>query len=237
MVWQKRTSVGGRSIPGLTDTHFHVMATALAERAIALGGASTIHDILERLRSASPTIGDWVTASGYEDAKLPPDATLDRALLDDVCPGSPAMVEHRSLHFAVVNSAALRRLGPDAEREAGSAGRLRGAPLASARQQLVLEAPRDDRLGAMREVAERMASLGVTTIGAVEGGELFGDVDIAAMATMPEDFPVSLVLYWASSDAAAAAKLGLRQLGGDSCSMARSALAPLHSMNRMPTIL
>ncbi len=60
-----------------------------------------------------------------------------------------------------------------------------------------------------------MASLGVTTIGAVEGGELFGDVDIAAMAAMPEDFPVSLVLYWVSYDAAAAAKLGLRQLGGD----------------------
>lgn len=208
--------LGGRAtIPGLTDTHFHVMATALAARAIALGGASSLAEIQDRLRSASPTVGAWVTASGYEDALLPADVTLDRASLDVVCPDVPAMVEHRSLHFAVVNSEALRRLGADTAREAGDGGRLRGARLASARQQLVLEAPPADRLLAMREVADQMASRGVTTIGAVEGGELFGDVDIAVMAAMPNDFPVSTVLYWVNSDAAAAAKMGLRQLGGD----------------------
>ncbi len=47
--------IGGRpTIPGLTDTHFHVMATALAERAIALGGASTLDEITRATKVGAP---------------------------------------------------------------------------------------------------------------------------------------------------------------------------------------
>lgn len=211
---------GRAVIPGLIDTHFHLFATALADASVDLSGASTVAEIQDRLAAASTTIGGWVLGSGFEDNDLPPGETLDRGALDAV-PGEAAIfVEHRSLHFAVLNSVGLARAGVETKvrtRGADDPWRtgIRTAHLLAARRDVVLTMGAQARLDGMRLVSARMASRGATTIGALEGGEAFGDADLDALARGLDDFPTWIVPYWISTDVATAARLGLPRIGGD----------------------
>lgn len=211
---------GHAVIPGLIDTHFHLLATALAAASVDLSGASTVVEIQGRLAAASTTIGGWVLGSGFEDNDLPPGETLDRGALDAVSGEAAIFVEHRSLHFGVLNSVGLARVGIDTKASTRGANDpwrtgIQGARLATARRDVVLAMGAQARLDGMRLVSARMASRGATTIGAVEGGELFGDADLEALARGLDDFATWIVPYWVSTDVATAARLGLSRIGGD----------------------
>jgi len=101
---------GRTVVPGFIDAHCHLSVTALeaewldcttiADDAALAGG-------LRHLADARPQV-DWVRACRWDEST---GIRPTRSLLDDAVGDRPAIVVHHTFHQAVVNSAALDRLG------------------------------------------------------------------------------------------------------------------------------
>jgi len=108
--------LGGRCIlPAFTDSHVHFPTWSLAQDDVALDGAGSLAEALDRVRSASP--GRWVRGTGWRDAEweAPPTA----AALDEVTGSIPAALWAKDYHSLWLNSTALALAGGDLEAEGG----------------------------------------------------------------------------------------------------------------------
>lgn len=115
--------------PGFIEAHMHTfLAAALQERIYYVGqvdrtstsgqklkAAITKEDVINRLKeivkkysatdktSRSP----WVDCWGFDPLLVEGQMTMDKSLLDEICPNFPIIVAHASLHLATLNSKAL----------------------------------------------------------------------------------------------------------------------------------
>ncbi len=104
--------VSGRTVlPGLIDAHNHFLATgeSLASADARYPGIGTIADLLLLLAAVAEhtPAGEWITASGFDDAKY--ERVLTRWDLDQASTEHPIRVHHVSGHHVFVNSLALER--------------------------------------------------------------------------------------------------------------------------------
>lgn len=95
---------GGALIPGLTDHHIHLLATAAARASVSLDDAASPDSMVTRLRH--PGRG-WLRATGFHEHRC---GNLDRATLDRIVPDRPVRVQHQTGGVWILNSLALARL-------------------------------------------------------------------------------------------------------------------------------
>ncbi|OBB57414.1 amidohydrolase [Mycobacterium sp. 852013-51886_SCH5428379] len=115
-------AAGMTVIPGLHDHHLHIRSAAAASGSIRVGPAAVAgRAALGRLlRTATPGADGWIRGIDYHEAAAGP---LDRTVLDDLAPGVPVRIQHRTGALWMMNSAGLRLLG----RSDHPDGRLRSA--------------------------------------------------------------------------------------------------------------
>jgi predicted amidohydrolase YtcJ len=214
---------GACVLPGLIDTHFHAMATGIGLLAVDLSDARSVDEVLAQLRDAQ-SAGDsseWLLGRGLDESQLAEQRVPTLAELDAVAPQRPLFVDDRGLHYALVNSLAMTRLDPTetalvphvALRSGGARLQERAAGLA--RRALASQLEPAVRRDALRRAARYAVSLGLTTIHAVEGGELFSDDDIELLHAVRASLPLNVVQYWSTDDVGAVARSGLSRMGGD----------------------
>lgn len=165
-------------LPGLIDTHMHLLWTGLAHVLLDLADARSIEDVVTATRAwadAHPEAPWVVSADGWEiediaERRLPTRDELDRA-----CPDRPVLIL-RCGHQGAANSAALElaglaagtpdppggRLGRDAD------GRLTGVLIEPPAIELVrrhMPPPSDrDRRAAISAAAEECLAAGLTSV-------------------------------------------------------------------------
>jgi predicted amidohydrolase YtcJ len=104
---------GGALLPGLHDHHTHILALAAARRSTGCGppAVSNPAELAAALVHADGTLepGPWLRGVGYHESVA---GDLDRDGLDAIVPTRPVRVQHRSGHGWILNSAALRTIGP-----------------------------------------------------------------------------------------------------------------------------
>jgi predicted amidohydrolase YtcJ len=102
----------GRTVtPGLIDAHAHLASGGMDHlRSLDLSTVSSIAEIRRKVaeRAAQLHPGEWLTGSGWDEAKLAEKRYLTVADLDDVAPRNPVWLEHTTGHYGAANSAALR---------------------------------------------------------------------------------------------------------------------------------
>ncbi len=123
--------VEGRTVlPGLIDAHNHFLATgeSLATLDARYPGIGSVEDLVRRLREAAALAppGEWIAASGFDDAKY--ERVLTRWDLDRATSAHPVMVLHVSGHHVFVNSEALERRGVSEDTPDPQGGRLVRGP-------------------------------------------------------------------------------------------------------------
>lgn len=216
---------GGRlATPGLIETHVHI-GTGLPSAPLSMPGmpfpGPTGEQALAAVAAAASAPGDWISA--YIGPTVARDQRNWRQALDAVAPDRPVLLRGFWGHTAIVNSAALKRIGitedePDPiggrwGRDAN--GRLNGradegaSPIPETRA--TPTAP--DQLAVLfREVAQRYARWGVTGIHLMNSGKSL-EVTLAALALggTPQKWTVyswatgavpSIAGAWAAMDAA-----------------------------------
>lgn len=101
--------VGGRRvIPGLNDTHNHLLSMGAVLDEVQLYGARSIDEIKRlveaRVRSAPP--GSWILGRGWDESLLSDRRFPNRYDLDEVAPNNPVVLE-RVWNMLLANTAAL----------------------------------------------------------------------------------------------------------------------------------
>lgn len=204
---------GAALLPAFHDAHVHLTQAGLALGRVALAGARSRAELLERLRAAldvprdeAALVGVGADESAWADARLPTREELDR-----IAPRTPVIVKRVCLHKAVVNGPALTLVS---ERWGGALP----ARLADARSGLLLEdvamsldarvlAPRpEDREPAILRAAELALSRGVAT-----ADEIASWPSVVALIRLAEEgrLPLRVTLHILYEDLERARALGL----------------------------
>ena len=199
--------LGGVALPGLVDSHVHLIATGLDLLALSAGNFSNIPDLLEAINQLDNSQEELVRVWGYDrdrfrERRYPTLQELDRA-----CPKNLLWINHIESHGTLVNSNSLAAMGLLGERSL-----LTGEDNSRARQfflSMVTPQERRDAIDAASQLAIRK---GVTCLHAMEGGRLFHNADLEAVLTT--DLPLDLVVYPQVLDVDWASQRGFGQIGG-----------------------
>ncbi len=104
---------GATVLPGLTDSHYHILGVGEREMTLNLEGVTSLHDFLARVKERVDATerGRWITGRGWIETFWKPPTFPTRADLDTIAPGHPVFLERADGHGAVANSAALKIAG------------------------------------------------------------------------------------------------------------------------------
>ncbi len=100
---------GKTVVPGLIDTHAHMMALAPTERWIELRDIISIKEIQQKLKAKVQETkkGKWILGRGWDQDRLKEKRYPTRWDLDKVSPENPVLFKRVCGHIAVANSRAL----------------------------------------------------------------------------------------------------------------------------------
>ncbi len=99
---------GRRVIPGINDTHNHLMSMGKVLTEVQLYDARSIEDIKERVaeRVATSPPGAWITGRGWDESLLRDGRFPTRHDLDEVAPNNPVVLD-RVWNMLLANTSAL----------------------------------------------------------------------------------------------------------------------------------
>lgn len=180
----------GAVLPGLIDTHNHMLATGLQRRVVDLSACQSIADIQEAVRrfAANAPEAPWITSGkGWQIETFPEPRYPTRYELDEACPDRPVYL-NRGGHVGVVNSVALARAGIDRHTPDPDGGRIvRDAngeptgvllepPAFNLVERLVPPVSREERKAALRDIQRAYHAAGLC--GVIEPGLSPDDMSI-----------------------------------------------------------
>lgn len=157
---------GGALIRGLHDHHLHLLAMAAAMQSVDCGPPAVTDraQLRASLERATTTLlsAHWLRGVGYHESVAGP---LDRYALDRLVAEVPIRVQHRSGALWMLNSAALRIVGPHLDRSNDVERDEQGRPTGrlwryDARLRDILGASPPD----LRPVGKRLTALGFTGV-------------------------------------------------------------------------
>jgi predicted amidohydrolase YtcJ len=114
------TDLKGKTVlPGLIDSHIHMLGTglALAQINCRTPPMGSIADIITAVKEKAAKVkpSEWILGRGWDQVKLKEHRNPTRWDLDEASPDSPVWLTRTCGHVAVVNSKALEIAGVDRE--------------------------------------------------------------------------------------------------------------------------
>jgi len=111
--------LGGRTvIPGLIDSHCHMVGTGISAMAGVLdlseeAGVRSIADIKAKIaeKAAATPRSEWIVGDKEDDSKLAEKRHPNRWELDEAAPDHPVIISTVGGHFSMANSRAFERAG------------------------------------------------------------------------------------------------------------------------------
>lgn len=106
---------GEAIIPGMSDSHLHLLAYAKRKMSADLSKTRSKAELLmilrERARNAKP--GDWICGFNFNEMNWPEPALPDGSDLDSLGIPNPVLIQRICTHASVLNGAAMRICGLD----------------------------------------------------------------------------------------------------------------------------
>jgi len=212
--------LNGRAlIPGLVDTHAHVSGTGIIGGGLKLAGVNTskgILDIIEEACAEDDT--DSVVSGGnmfmpeeMEDKRVP---SIEE--LDAVSGNHLVMLAFWTGHGGVANSNTLNNanLPPEMEYIRKDGIFLEDAHSFYIMGSTLARRPDSYFEKVYTDLANKCASLGMTTVHALDGMFVRDDKDVEVLVKIKDDLPIEFVPYCQSFDLARVMGYGVKQIGG-----------------------
>jgi predicted amidohydrolase YtcJ len=205
---------GKTLLPGFIDPHSHfINALGMSSQANCspspVGEADDVAGVIKALKTLKTEKnipdGQLMMGYGYDDTVMPEGRLLNRDDLDEAFPNNPVMVNHVSLHGAVLNSKALEQFGYSEKTETPPGGIIVRKPGTNEPYGLIMETaflpifsqlpkPSDEELLKQLKDGQMIyAEAGITT--AQEGASHIGDVEILQKGADNEAFFIDVVSY------------------------------------------
>ncbi|MGC4113352.1 MAG: amidohydrolase family protein [Myxococcales bacterium] len=153
-------------VPGLVDSHGHLVMLGRAAHEVDLLGCSSAEELASLVgeRARQVPKGQWIRGQGWDQNRFPGGEFPDRLALDAATPGHPVLLERVDGHAALVNAAALAMAGIGT----GSGGDLPGGQILrdeSGRPTGVLVDTAMEARGALHPAAQRRGAGGAARPG------------------------------------------------------------------------
>ncbi|MGL4607097.1 MAG: amidohydrolase [Eubacteriaceae bacterium] len=214
---------GKAFLPGLHDCHVHMMGTGLASIGIDLFECKSVSEVLEKLNKEKPeNQEEWIYGYGLDESRLKEKRPPTLTDLDRIFEERPVYIVDRGLHYTLLNTSGLRAMkfqgdekGLVKGKEGEFTGRVHGEANGKARKFFFDKISIRQRQASIRYVAEKAVQVGITTIHAMEGGDLSSDGDIPVFLEMLETLPVHVVLHWCCTNPKVVVEKGLKIMGTD----------------------
>jgi predicted amidohydrolase YtcJ len=223
--WPVLDLQGRTVLPGFIDTHQHLMLTGLLATAIALDEVGCLDEVLERVAAGSRETpsGAWVRAGYLNEQRLREKRMPTREELDRACSGRPVFVLHTAAHMCALNTRGLELLQlPDSlegvDREGGRPTGVVRDPgiLTHVHPVMARLIPEAVKVAAMEAAGRKALEKGITTLHALDGGDL-GPGETRIIMAHRERLPVRVVCYNQNMDLGEVRRLGLPRVGGCIC--------------------
>jgi predicted amidohydrolase YtcJ len=170
--------LGGMTIlPGLIDSHAHLLSLGLMDAQIDLVGVASAREAAARVAEAvaDAPAGGWIQGRGWDQTLWEGSAFPDRTLLDGAAPDNPVLLRRVDGHAAWVNSKALAAASIDRGTPDPDGGRIlrdgKGEPTgilidnaADAVRNIVPEPSRPEKKEAVRRAIARCLGEGLTMV-------------------------------------------------------------------------
>lgn len=209
------------ALPGLWDSHVHLLSTGRALRETDLGAARTLAEVFDLIREAAARGEDLALCTRLDESRLAERRLPTGAELEAAAPRVPVAAVRVDCHSLILNPAAWRYLGveaswPGVDREPSGkpTGLLRGRANELARTRIHQRLPAATKRRAFEEAAAHAAARGLVALAALEGGQLFGADYLRLLLDCRETLPVDVYVYPQLASVAEVRALGLPRLGG-----------------------
>lgn len=213
---------GKTVLPGFHDCHVHVIGTGMASLGADLYQCRSVKEIIQVLKAEEQKNGrGWICGVRLDESRLSEKRPPSLQELTDAFPERGVYLLDRGLHYTVVNQKAYEEIGYQGtekgigrDEKGRPEGRMHEAANSMARQYFNDSMTKEQRRKAVKYVEEKAVKKGITTIHAMEGGEMFSDKDVDVFLEKGST-KVDFVLYWDTLEIDQIKKAGLSRIGTD----------------------
>jgi predicted amidohydrolase YtcJ/pimeloyl-ACP methyl ester carboxylesterase len=171
-------AAGAAIVPGFNDVHTHMLSGGLALETVELGGADTLADVQQRIRTYASAHAEraWIQGRGWHYEPFP-GSQPTREQLDAAVPDRPAVMRCYDGHSIWVNSKALALAGitkstPDPPngtivrdpKTGEPTGLLKESPASTLVTKLIPKPSRADERRALKAAIDQALAFGVTSV-------------------------------------------------------------------------
>jgi len=213
---------GNTVLPGFIDSHFHVIQTAINSMGVNLSGARTHAELGEMIATAPRGSTGVVAGCKVEETQFTEKCFPDRNLLDHYCNNAPVVISSKEYHVSMLNTYALMYFkvpitldGVEIDSHQLPTGIFRGSANVVLRSNILKGLTDKYRSEAVWNLMERLLERGITTVDAMEGGQLYNDEDAEFIHAHAGDYPIDMPMFYQTMDLERPWKLGLRRVGGN----------------------
>lgn len=215
---------GKMLLPGFIDTHAHLLDTGFNNILINFIDIKSIRGVIDAIQDKviKTERGDWIKGGNLDENLLLEKRLPTRRELDFAAPDHPVYINHRSYHSAIVNSLAIKLLGLNSgisgfEQDASGeyvSGLLTMEANTYAKNNLAKIVSDKEIEQAYLTVSKLAASVGLTTIHCIEGGEYWSDQypDFLLKTRYKVFDPI---VYFNTNDIEKIKRRNLSRMGGD----------------------
>lgn len=162
-------------MPAFMDGHCHLVKGALVNKELNLRSVKNKQEFTDELRKYQTESEGWIEGGYFSESNFDEHFTIDRDMLDEICPDRPVFISRFDIHSAILNSKAIELSGIEGKIEEYSGedlvrdanGRLTGEVKEGARTFIFNSTPKkstEEIAGILKEQIEYLHSLGITSV-------------------------------------------------------------------------
>lgn len=215
---------GTTVLPGFIDCHIHLIEFGLSFRNIDLRGVQSVEEMKKHVTERSRSVASWILGRGWDQERFAEKRYPTRQDLDEASPEKPVHLRRVCGHICVVNSAALKQAGINAQTTDPAGGVIdrdaAGEPTGILREtavdlldKAIPPLPPEDYEHATIAACRRALEAGLTTVHCITSSELElkALLDLKAARRLPLRFYIFIPVEQLTT----ARSIGLRSGLGD----------------------
>jgi predicted amidohydrolase YtcJ len=213
---------GKTVLPGFIDSHVHLTQTGLDLMGVDTSKYSRFDDVLSAIEALAKKTapGNWIRCYAFKEHNYSENRMLTRFDIDKLGIPNPVFISRVDAHSCTVNTIGLQRLNiPDDIQGIDKTGNeltgiLRGNANSYARKTVTDSIDDETRIEGLKLACDRALKVGITSIHAMEGGNLFNEKDVPVLVRHKDNLPVSVTVFHQVIDVDKVISEGLSRIGG-----------------------